>query len=105
MDNRGGEGRPAVKEPIRKPWVWAVMTFIVLAAIPWYLPQGTIGFVVLGLPYWMLISVAFSLLLCGYLSWLCFTQWDIVEAEEESGRSGGAEEDTASEAEKERVHE
>jgi hypothetical protein len=71
------------KEPIQKPWIWVVMVFIILAGIPWYLPKGTIGFVLLGVPYWMFISVAFSLLLCVYLSWLCFTQWNLVEAEEE----------------------
>ncbi len=38
----------------------------------------------------MLISVFFSFVLCGYLSWLCLTQWDVVEAEEEA-RSGGTE--------------
>ena len=78
------------KEPVRKPWIWVVMVFIMLAAIPWYLPKGTIGFTVLGLPYWMLISVAFTLLMCAYVSWLCFTQWDVVEAEEERGASGRA---------------
>ncbi|HZH98162.1 MAG TPA: hypothetical protein VEX38_04260 [Fimbriimonadaceae bacterium] len=78
------------KEPIRKPWIWVVMALIMLAAIPWYLPAGTIGFVLLGVPYWMLISVAFSLLLCGYLCWLCFTQWDVVEEEEEGGNTDRA---------------
>lgn len=84
------------KEPIRKPWIWVVMVLIMLAAIPWYLPKGTIGFVLLGVPYWMLISVALTLLMCGYVSWLCFTQWDVVEAEEEREHSDRAE-DTGSE--------
>ncbi len=85
------------KEPIRKPWIWVVMVFITLAAIPWYLPKDTIGLVLLGVPYWVLISVALILLLCAYVSWLCFTQWDVVEAEEEhSGRV----DDTAREDEK-----
>jgi hypothetical protein len=78
---------PPRKEPIQKPWIWVVMVFIILAAIPWYLPKGSIGFVLLGIPYWMFISVGFSLLFCVYLCWLCFTQWDVVEAEEESGHS------------------
>ena len=79
------------REPIRKPGIWVVLVLITLAAIPWYLPKGTLGFVLLGVPYWMLISVAFTLLLCGYVSWLCFTQWDVVEEEEERGYSGRAE--------------
>lgn len=75
------------KEPVRKPWIWLVLAFIMLAGIPWYLPTGSLQPVVLGLPYWMLISVVFSLVLCGYLSWLCLTQWDIVEEEEERERA------------------
>jgi type VI protein secretion system component VasK len=78
------------KEPIRKPWIWIVLAVIMLAAIPWYLPQATIGLVLLGVPYWMLISVAVTLVMCGYVSWLCFTQWDVVEAEEERDRNGTA---------------
>lgn len=74
------------KEPIRKPWIWVLTVLILLASIPWYLPKGSIGFVLLGVPYWMLISVAFTLIMCGYVSWLCFTQWDVVEAEEEQDR-------------------
>ena len=84
------DSRPT-KEPMRKPWIWVVMVFVMLAAIPWYLPKGTMGFVLLGVPYWMFISVAFTLLMCAYVSWLCFTQWDIVEEEEENERSGRAE--------------
>jgi len=78
------------KEPIRKPWIWVLTVLILLASIPWYLPKGSIGFVLLGVPYWMLISVAFTLIMCGYVSWLCFTQWDVVEAEEEEARSARA---------------
>lgn len=75
------------KEPIHKPWIWVVMALILLASIPWYLPKGSIGFALLGIPYWMLISIAFTLLMCGFVSWLCFTQWDVVEAEEEGDYS------------------
>ena len=79
-----------LREPVRKPWIWIVLTVIMLAAIPWYLPQGSIGFTLLGVPAWMLISVAVTLLMCGFVSWLCFTQWDVVEAEEERADLDGA---------------
>lgn len=84
-ERRSGERR--VKEPIRKPWIWVVMTFIILAAIPWYLPGGSVEPIILGVPYWAIISVVFSLLLCGYLSWLCLHEWDVVEDEEERERA------------------
>lgn len=82
MDRGGGERR-AIKEPIRKPWIWVALAVIVLAGIPWYLPQGTVQPVFLGVPYWMFIAVISSLVLCGFLSWLCLNEWDVVEAEEE----------------------
>lgn len=64
-----------------------MLAVILFAGVPWYLPQGTLEPLVLGVPYWLLISVFFSLVLCGYLSWLCLSQWDIVEAEEEEERA------------------
>ena len=72
------------KEPVRKPWIWIVMALIMLAGIPWYLPTGSLSPVVLGLPYWMLISIVSSLVLCGYLSWVALNEWDVVEEEEEA---------------------
>ena len=79
------------KEPVRKPWIWIVMAIIMLAGIPWYLPEGSLSPVILGLPYWMLISIVSSLALCGYLSWLCLNEWDVVEEEEEAARRATAE--------------
>lgn len=74
------------KEPVRKPWIWIVMALIMLAGIPWYLPTGSLSPVILGLPYWMLISIVSSLVLCGYLSWVALNEWDVVEEEEEAQR-------------------
>lgn len=90
MDGDGATSTRPVREPVRKPWIWMVLAVIMLAAIPWYLPQATIGFTLLGVPYWMLISVAVTLLMCAYVSWLCFAQWDVVEDAEERGDVGWA---------------
>lgn len=82
-------GNRPVKEPIRKPWIWVVMAFIMLAAIPWYLPIGSLEPLILGVPYWAFISVVFSLALCAFLSWLCLHEWDVVEEEEEREKKRG----------------
>lgn len=94
MDRASEESRAAgeAKEPIRKPWIWVVLAGLVLVGIPWYLPQGTVQPLVLGLPYWMIIAVISSLALCGFLSWLCLNEWDLVEAEEERAADGAASE-------------
>ncbi|PPA69029.1 hypothetical protein [Jeotgalibacillus proteolyticus] len=72
------------KEPIRKKWIWIGLVIIMLGIVPWYFPRGTEVPIILGFPYWALISLFFSLLLCGYLSWLCVSQWNIVEDIEEN---------------------
>lgn len=73
-----------IKEPIRKKWIWIVLALILLAGVPWYLPTGTIEPLILGFPYWAFISIVFSVVLSAYLSWLCLTQWHIVEDEEKA---------------------
>lgn len=72
------------REPIRKPWIWAWLVAILLLGIPWYLPSGVIEPVVLGLPLWTIVAIASSILLCGYLTWVISTQWNLVEDEEEA---------------------
>lgn len=86
MQTRNTRQRP-IKEPVKKPWIWVALALVVLAAIPWYLPVGTVAPIILGVPYWVAISVVFSLVLCGYLSWLCLNEWDVVEEEEERERA------------------
>jgi hypothetical protein len=43
-----------------------------------------------GLPYWILISLFFSLAFCGCISYLCLKEWDIVEEEEQQERVDAA---------------
>lgn len=66
------------------PWVWAGLLALVLAGVPWYLPEGTIGPVVLGFPVWTLVSVLSTLGVCLYLSWMLLRRWNVVEDVEES---------------------
>ncbi|MDA0566336.1 hypothetical protein LG943_18740 [Streptomonospora sp. S1-112] len=73
-----------VREPIRKPWIWIVLALLLLAGVPLYWPPGTVEPIVLGLPLWALVTVASSVLLSAYLSWLCLTQWSVVEDAEEA---------------------
>ena len=72
------------KEPIRKKWIWIWMVINVLLIVPWYFPKGAVEPYVFGFPLWAFISTIFTLILSGYLSWLCLSQWHIVEDEEET---------------------
>ncbi|QVQ53989.1 hypothetical protein J4H86_09930 [Spiractinospora alimapuensis] len=69
-------------EPIRRPWLWVVLVLILLVSVPWYWPAGTLEPVVLGLPLWAWTTLAGSVALCGYLSWLCATQWPDADEED-----------------------
>lgn len=76
------------REPIRKRWIWPVLILIVLAGVPWYLPQGTIRPVIFGVPFWLLLSVGFAVLFSAILSWICTRHWNLVEDQEDSERAG-----------------
>ncbi|WP_400163081.1 hypothetical protein ACAF76_006315 [Brevibacillus sp. TJ4] len=80
-----------IKEPIRKTWIWVVLGLIVLGNVPWYIPESAVEPFILGFPFWAFVIVVFSFVLCAYLSWICTTQWHMVEDEEE-GRQGGGDE-------------
>ncbi|MGE6753666.1 hypothetical protein ACQKFO_09465 [Rossellomorea sp. NPDC071047] len=77
-----------IKEPIRKVWIWIGLILLVLAIVPWYFPSSAVEPFILGFPLWAFISTVFSIALCGYLSWLCVSQWNIVEDEEEQIKRG-----------------
>ena len=78
-----------IKEPIRKKWIWIGLVLLILAIVPWYFPAAATEPYILGFPLWAFISTAFSILLSAYLSWLCVSQWNIVEDEEEAARMKG----------------
>jgi len=77
-----------IKEPIRKKWIWIALLLIVIGNVPGYLPVGSYEPLIFGVPYWALIILAFSLILCGFLSWVTLKEWDIVEDEEEAEKRG-----------------
>lgn len=89
MAQRDRTRRP-VREPIRSPWVWVTMAVIILGGTPFYLPTGSVTPLVAGVPYWMVISVAFTLAFAAFTSWLCLRWWNLVEDEEEHGRTADA---------------
>ena len=78
-----------IKEPIRKKWIWIGLILLLLAIVPWYFPAAATEPYILGFPLWAFISTCFSILLSAYLSWLCVSQWNIVEDEEEAARGRG----------------
>lgn len=77
-----------IKEPIRKKWIWLVLVALVLFNAPWFLPEGSIEPFLLGIPYWVVLVLALSVLLSAFIHWICMTQWNILEDQEEADRRG-----------------
>ncbi|GAA3068071.1 MULTISPECIES: hypothetical protein [Actinomycetes] len=77
-----------MKEPIRRPWIWVVLAALVLFNAPWYLPEGSIAPYWFGIPYWVVVVLVLSAGLSAFLTWVCLTQWHIVEDEEEADTHG-----------------
>ncbi|WP_347551284.1 hypothetical protein ABFG93_05405 [Pseudalkalibacillus hwajinpoensis] len=73
-----------IKEPIKKKWIWVLLVLLMLAIVPWYFPGKAVHPIIFGFPFWAFISLIFSLVLSGYLSWLCMHEWNVVEEIEES---------------------
>ncbi len=73
-----------IKEPIRKKWIWIGLVIILLGNVPWYFSEAMVEPFIFGFPFWGFIILVFSVILSAYLSWLCLTQWSIVEDEEEA---------------------
>ncbi|MFD2681724.1 hypothetical protein [Bacillus seohaeanensis] len=78
-----------IKEPIRKKWIWIVLILNILAIVPWYFPKNAVEPFILGFPLWAFVSTFFSIVFCGILSWLCISQWNIVEEQEEAESGKG----------------
>lgn len=80
------------REPIRHGWFWLGVAILVLAGSPWYLPPGSFEPVILGLPYWVWISVSLSFVFCLYVRWACLRLWNLAEEREEDPRPSADEE-------------
>lgn len=83
-------------EPIRMPWVWVGLIALIVAGVPWYLPEGMIGPTLFGFPVWTLVSVASTLMLCGYLSWMLLRRWNLIEDTEQRAERGNSSHDSPS---------
>ncbi|MFC7344397.1 hypothetical protein [Saccharopolyspora griseoalba] len=88
MDQRRSQDGPR-REPIRSPGLWIAMAVIVLAGVPFYLPAGSTRPLLLGVPYWVAISVAFTVVFAAFVSWICLRRWNVVEPEEQAERGRG----------------
>lgn len=71
-----------LREPVRIPWIWVVITAVVVAGVPLYLPVGSIDPIWFGVPYWLVLSVAAAIVMSAVISVVCLRWWSLAEPEE-----------------------
>ncbi|MEQ3552312.1 hypothetical protein WIS52_17705 [Pseudonocardia nematodicida] len=74
----------AEREPIRSPWLFAVLFALVLVGTPLWYPTGAIEPLVFGVPFWFAIAVATTVLFSAMCCWICLRRWNLVEPVEQA---------------------
>lgn len=66
-------------EPRSRPWIWAVYVVLFAASVPWYLPAGSPARLWLGLPHWVVISLAAYFAVAVFTAWVVSRYWFVPE--------------------------
>lgn len=75
------------QDPGRRPWVWAIYAGLYAASIPWYLPADQEPAIWLGLPYWVVLSLAATTAIAGFTVFVVSRHW--AEPDEMPTEPGG----------------
>lgn len=76
-------------EPRSRPWIWAVYALLFAASVPWYLPAGSPARLWLGLPHWVVISLAAYLAVALFTAWVVARYWSVPEGRPHEGAAPG----------------
>lgn len=92
MEQRRSPNSPPADdhEPIRSPWLFAVLLLLVLAGTPLWYPTGLVEPLVLGVPLWFAVAVLSTLAFAGFTSWICLRRWNLAESDEAAAAAGEA---------------
>ena len=66
----------------RRPWIWAVYVALFALSIPWYLPADASPALWLGLPYWVVLSLAACLAVACFTAFVIQRYWPDDEPED-----------------------
>ena len=90
--------RSLPQEPRSRPWIWVVYVLLFAASVPWYLPAGSPPRIWIGLPHWVVISLAAYLAVAVFTAWVVAHYWSVPAGEgaaDGGGETGGATADRA----------
>ena len=71
-------------EPRSRPWIWLVYILLFGASVPWYLPSGPAR-LWLGMPHWVVISLAASLGVALFTAYVIARYWSAPDDEDDNG--------------------
>lgn len=97
--------RSPPQEPRSRPWIWGVYVLLFAASVPWYLPAGSPPRIWLGLPHWVVISLAAYLAVAVFTAWVVARYWsapagdDAQEADDAEDAEGADDAEEADDAE------
>ena len=76
-ENASGPGPriPHFREPLQRPWIWAVYVVLFGASVPWYLPAEDGVRLWFGLPHWVVISIGASLGVAIFTAFVTIRHW------------------------------
>lgn len=63
------------RDPGRRLWIWIVYGCLFAASIPWYLPSNDHPPIWLGLPYWVVLSLAATVGIAVFTVFVVFRYW------------------------------
>ena len=67
----------------RRAWVWAVYVALFALSIPWYLPADQTPALWLGMPYWVVLSLAACVAIACFTAFVVGRCWPDDEADSE----------------------
>lgn len=70
-----GDRADARRDPGRRGWIWAVYAALYALSIPWYLPRDAAPAVRLGLPSWVVLSLAATTLVAIFTALVVRFHW------------------------------
>ena len=68
------------KSPYLRWWIWLVYSALLAAGIPWYWPADSTA-LWLGMPAWVTVAVADSIVMSAFTVWLLLTRWPDLDEE------------------------
>lgn len=70
-----GPREPVSARPARRAWIWPVYAALYALSIPWYLTPGETPMVWMGLPHWVVLSLASTTAIAGFTAWVVWRHW------------------------------